>query len=160
MTSKISVRNLLLVAFSILFVSACNNDSNPFVVDYSDAPPLADTTSALSKVTFESGLVSYLIEDGNPESFNVVIRDDIIVYYTTRLVDGEIVASSYVNGSTSPIRVNNVGTQSSISFVGEGFAEGVVGMKEGERRVLVIPESSNTTNQTIVFEIELEAIDY
>ncbi|MEQ9308805.1 MAG: FKBP-type peptidyl-prolyl cis-trans isomerase [Balneolaceae bacterium] len=159
MISKNSARNFLLLICTIAFVSACNNDSNPFVADYSDAPPLPDTTSALSKITFESGLIYYLIEDGNPESFDLVIRDDAYMYYTTRL-DGEIIGSSYVNGSTSPVRVNNVGTQSTINYVGDGFVEGVLGMKEGERRVLVIPEDLNSTTETLVFDVEIETIDY
>ncbi|GAB5409296.1 MAG: hypothetical protein BalsKO_16610 [Balneolaceae bacterium] len=159
MTSTKSVRNLLLVLCTILIVSACNEDSNPFIADYSDAPPLADTTSALSKVTSESGLIYYVIEEGDSESFDLVIRDDVFMYYTTR-IDDEIIASSYVNGSTSAIRVNSVGSQTSIGFVGDGFVEGVLGMKEGERRVLVIPSDLNTTSETIVLDVEVETIDY
>lgn len=151
---------LLLFTLIVLLISACNENSSQFVADYSDAPPLADTTTALSKVTFESGLIYYQVEEGNPESFDVVIRDDIIVYYTTRLENGDTVASSYVNGSTTPVRVNNVGAQLVISFVGEGFVTGVIGMKEGERRVLVIPENLNTAGQTLTLDIELETIDY
>tara|TARA_R110000868_G_scaffold37111_10_gene131543 strand:+ start:30716 stop:31201 length:486 start_codon:yes stop_codon:yes gene_type:complete len=161
MTSKNILIDFLFITFSILFLSACNNNnSNPFVADYSDAPPLPDTSSAISKVTFESGLIYYLIEEGNPESFDVVFRDDIIAYYTTRLEDEEIIGSSYINGSTSPVRVNNVGDQSTINYVGSGFAEGVIGMKEGERRVLVIPSEINSTSETLIFDIDLVTIEY
>ncbi len=160
MTLGKTLKNLLLISLTIVAISACGNDNNPFEVDYSDAPILPDTTNALSKVTLESGLIYYVITEGSPESFDVVIRDDIYVYYTTRTEDEEIIGSSYANGSTAPVRVNNVGSQSAIRFVGSGFASGVIGMKEGERRVLVIPTDLNSISEPIVIDIELETIDY
>lgn len=161
MTIKSALKSLFIILTLALFITACGSDNNTgYSFDYSDAPDLPDTTNALSTVSSTTGLTYYVITEGDPTSFDVVIRDDILVYFTSRLEDGDIFESSYVNGSTSAIRVNTVGTQSAISIVGTGFVEGVIGMKEGERRVLVIPSELNTAGQTVTLDIELESIDY
>ena len=161
MLIKSTIKNLFIILFVVFLISACGgNNTTGIRFDYSDAPPLPDTTSVVSKVTSDSGLIYYVIQEGSPESYDLVIRDDIFAYYTTRLENGDIYSSSFVNGSTSPVRINNIGSQSTISLVGSGFVEGVLGMKEGERRLLVIPSNINTTSQTITLDIELETIDY
>lgn len=162
------IKNLRILAFFIfaaVAVTACNEDSNPFEIDYSDAPPLPDTTAqGVTKVTTESGLIYYVITEGDPESFQVVIRDDVLIYYTGRTEDGEIFESTYGNGSTIPDRFTEIGSyvnSRGTSSKGEGFVEGVLGMFEGERRVLVIPPDLNrTSSTTLVYDIELETIEY
>lgn len=162
MTRNSFFTSLLFLSLVSIMISACGGDDNIFRNDYSDAPELPDTTNVVSKVISDTGLIYYVISEGDTTSFDVAIRDDMFVYYTTRTTDGEIVASSFVNGSTEPDRVNNIGSQSTISFVGDGFVEGVLGMYEGERRVLVIPAELNTTStsETIILDIELETIEY
>lgn len=163
-----SFKNLKILAFIIftaLVVSACNEDSNPFIIDYSDVPPLPDTTAqSVTKVTTDTGLIYYVITEGNPESFEVVIRDDILIYYTGRIDDGTIFESSYGNGSTSPDLFSDIGSYVNgrgTSSKGSGFVEGILGMVEGERRILVIPPDLNTTTSTtLIYDIELETIEY
>ncbi len=165
MNSLKNLKIFSLIILTALVVSACNDDSNPFRIDYSDVPPLPDTTAqGVTKVTTESGLIYYVITEGNPESFEVVIRDDIQIYYTGRRDDGTIFESSYGNGSTSPDRFNNIGSyvnDRGRNSKGEGFVEGILGMLEGERRVMVIPPSLNPTESTVlVYDVELETIEY
>ena len=165
MTFIKKLRILSFLTLSIVAFAACNEDSNPFRIDYSDAPPLPDTTAqGVSKISTGSGLIYYVISEGNPESFEVVIRDDIQIYYTGRTEDGEIFESSYGNGSTSPDRFNDLGSYVSArgtNSKGEGFVEGILGMYEGERRVLVIPpELNRTASSTLIYDIELETIEY
>ena len=123
---------------------------------------MPDTTAALSKVTLDNGLIYYVITEGNPESYDVTIRDDIFIYYTTRRSNDDVVQSSYANGNTAPTRVNNVGTKSTLNFIGDGIIGAVVGMKEGERRVAYIPSGLNTlsSDETLTFDVELESVDY
>ncbi|MBO6523969.1 MAG: FKBP-type peptidyl-prolyl cis-trans isomerase [Balneolaceae bacterium] len=165
MNSFKNLKFFSLILLTGIILSACDDDSNPFRIDYSDVPPLPDTTAQnVTKVTTESGLIYYVITEGNPESFEVVIRDDIQIYYTGRTQDGDIFESSYGNGSTTPDRFNDIGSYANgrgTNSKGEGFVEGILGMLEGERRVLVIPSNLNTTESSIiVYDIELETIEY
>lgn len=152
-------RNLFFVAILSLILIACGDNGNSFENDYSDAPALADTSNALSKVITNSGVIYYVINEGDSSSFNVTIRDNIRIYYTTRRLDGEIIRSSYVNGTTSAVRVTNIGAQTAISFVGDGLVDGVLGMFEGERRVLFIPEDVTTIDEALTVDVELEMVE-
>ncbi|RNC85754.1 MAG: hypothetical protein ED557_02980 [Balneola sp.] len=152
-------QSLFVVAGLSLILIACGGNNNSFENDYSDAPALADTSNALSKVITDSGVIYYVISTGDSTSFEVTIRDNIFIYYTTRTLDGEIIASSYVNGSTSAVSILNIGSQTRISFVGEGLAPGVLGMFEGERRVIFIPEDVSTIDEAITIDVELELVD-
>lgn len=155
-----SLRNLLpfllLIIFTLSF-TACDDD--PFEIDYSDAPPPFDIENA-ERVETESGLVYYVVEEGGG-AFEVQRRDRIRVYYTGRREsNGEIFDSSYRNGSQTPATFN------SLNDVIEGFREGLLGMKEGEKRVLIIPpelgygnsETHRLRNETLRFDVELAEI--
>lgn len=156
-----SLRNLfpllLLLVFTLAF-SACDED--PFEIDYSSAPPPFDIENA-ERVEKESGLVYYIVEEGGG-AFEVERRDRVSVYYTGRREsNGEIFDSSYRNGNPAPTVFN------SLNNLIEGFREGLIGMKEGEKRVLIIPpelgygnsESSSLSDETLRFDIELAAIN-
>lgn len=158
-----SLRNLFPFLFLIIFTisfSACEDD--PFEVDYSNAPPPFDIENA-DRVETESGLVYYVIEEGSG-AFEVQRRDRVSVYYTGRRENnGEIFDSSYKNGSETP-------SGFPLTNVIEGFREGLIGMKEGGKRVLIIPPSLgyedsqagtqgyNLRNDTLRFDIELDEI--
>ncbi len=146
-------------------LSACNEDPILFQNDYSDVPDLPDTTAqGVTKVTTESGLIYYVITEGDSTSFEVVIRDDIDIYYSGRTQAGEVFESSYANGKTTPDRITDLGTyinSRGTSSKGEGFVEGILGMHVGERRVLVISSDLHTRSSgTLVYDIELESIEY
>ncbi len=152
-------RNLFFVIILSLIFIACGDNGTNFVNDYSDAPALADTSNALSKVITNSGVIYYVISTGDSSSFNVTIRDDIRIYYTIRGLDDEILSSSYLNGSTSAVRVTNIGSQSTIGRVGDGLLDGVLGMYEGERRVIFIPEDVATVDEALTVDVELEIVE-
>lgn len=155
-----SLRNLFPFLFLIVFTisfSACDDD--PFEIDYSSAPPPFDIENA-ERVETESGLVYYIVEEGGG-AFEVKLRDQVAVYYTGRREsNGEIFDSSYRNGNPSPTVFN------SLDNLIEGFKEGLIGMKEGGKRVLIIPpelgygdsERSSLKDDTLRFDIELDEI--
>lgn len=162
MNIKFKFKSFLFIVITLFVGTACNDDDGIFRIDYSSVPELPDTTTALSKITLDNGLIYYVITEGNPESYEVTIRDDIYIYYSTRTTDDNIVQSSFANGNTAPTRVNSVGAKASLNYVGEGIIGGVLGMKEGERRVVYIPAGVNslTSDQALIFDVELESIDY
>lgn len=155
-----SLRNLFPFLFLIVFTisfSACDDD--PFEIDYSSAPPPFDIENA-ERVETESGLVYYIVEEGGG-AFEVKLRDQVAVYYTGRREsNGEIFDSSYRNGNPTPTVFN------SLDNLIEGFKEGLIGMKEGGKRVLIIPpelgygssERSSLKDDTLRFDIELAEI--
>lgn len=154
----------ILVAISLfIFVSACGTD--PFFApdDFSTVPE-AFSTEGATLIEKESGLVIYVLEEGFSE-FTLTSRDDALIYYTGRKTNGEIFDSSYKNGITDPTAFRSLSRNSLTSTV-PGFYEGVLGMKEGGKRVLVIPPSlgygndpnSELQNDTLVFDIELSRI--
>lgn len=153
-------KSLLLFAsvFSLLFLNACGGE-DPFQVDYSAAPepfPIVDST----KVETESGLTYYVVEEGSGDT--VTRRSTVFVFYTGRTLDGNIFDSSYRNGAITPATFNDLGG------LIQGFREGLIGMKEGEKRVLIIPpdlaygssETHTLRNDTLRFDIELDEIAY
>ncbi|HET8864757.1 MAG TPA: FKBP-type peptidyl-prolyl cis-trans isomerase [Gracilimonas sp.] len=158
MTLLKNIFSVFILFLLTVSISSCD-ESNPFEVDYSDAPEPFDIENT-TMVESESGLVYYIVEEGSG-AFEVEIRDAVRVYYTGRKVDtGEIFDSSYRNGNQSPTTFN------SLDNLIEGFREGLIGMKEGEKRVLIIPPdlgygdspNSSLRNDTLRFDVELAAI--
>ncbi|MDR9419317.1 FKBP-type peptidyl-prolyl cis-trans isomerase [Gracilimonas sp.] len=147
-----------LLLFSSLLLSSCDED-NPFEVDYSSAPDPFDIENA-ERVETETGLTYYIIEEGTG-AFEVERRDAVQVFYTGRILEtGEIFDSSYRNGNPSPT------TFSSLDNLIDGFMEGLIGMKESGKRVLIIPPeigygdnpNSSLSDDTLRFDIELDTI--
>ncbi len=153
------IKAFTLVTTFFFFAISCGDGSNPYYVedDFSTVPDPYEITG-ITPDTSDSGLITYSLENGNGP-FSVQIIDDVLVYYTGRTTDGEIFDSSFKNGSTSS-------TQLAVTDVIEGFKEGLLGMKEGEKKVLVIPPSlaygnstgSSLQNDTLIFDIELDLI--
>ena len=156
-----SLSKLLFIGL-IVVLASCDDD-NPFVVDFSTVPPPFEIGNA-PLVTTPSGLGYHVIREGSGP-FEVTRRDNIRVFFTGRLTNGEVFDSSYRNGSTTPSTFSNLGT------LIDGFREGLIGMRVGEQRVLIIPpslaygnitERSNPNfrfrNDTLIFDIELDSI--
>lgn len=158
---------------TLFLLQSCGKD--PIGPDFSLAPPPFDTTNAISKTTSSDGLVIYKIQEGYG-AFDVVSRDQVRIRFTGRTADGKIFDSSFSNGFTSPRTFQNLtpvpinGQFGQISPLIEGFRKGIIGMKEGEKRTVVIPpalgygESRSGTNgfnlkdDTLIFDIELVSI--
>lgn len=127
----------------ITFLAACGGGSEP--------GPL---------ITTASGLQYQVLEEGKGDT--VKARDTVWVHYTLWLEDGTVVDSSLeaFGGRGEPFQ-----TQIGVGAVIAGWDEGIVGMKVGERRKLIIPPelaygergagSSVPPNATLVFETEL-----
>ncbi|MEX0894827.1 MAG: FKBP-type peptidyl-prolyl cis-trans isomerase [Balneolaceae bacterium] len=153
----------LLFAFSVfLFLYAgCDDSTGPRFVepDYSTVPEMADTSNA-EKVELDDGLTYYVIEEGGGQA-KVVSRDAITMYVTLRRSNGEVLSSTYANSRTTP-QSETVDRYTDA----KGFKLGVLGMKEGEHRIIVIPPSLGFTgttnaevrNDTITYEVELVRI--
>ena len=144
----------IFIVISFLLIN-CRND--PFETDYSTVPE-PFSVEGVTPDTSQTGLITYKLKEGNGP-FEVTIRDRVLMYYTGRKTNGDIFDSSYINRSTDPSNL-------SVDGVVEGFRQGILGMKEGEKRVLIIPpplaygenEGHSLQNDTLVFDLELETI--
>lgn len=146
----------------IIGLVACGK--NPYAPDYSTVPAPYDTVGAARTKTSD-GLVYYDIEKGYGP-FQVVANDQVTIEYTGRKkINGKIFDSTYQKGG-SPYTVYVAGVNSSGGFtLVRGFREGLVGMKVGGERTLVIPPAlgyggttSTLAKDTLVFDIKLDAI--
>jgi peptidylprolyl isomerase len=131
------------------------------VVDITTPPPppppdVFPDLATLKLVTSESGLRwADLAAGGGPE---IQAGSDTLMHYTGWLEDGTKFDSSKDRGDTFPVR--GVGRASVI----KGWNEGLIGMKEGGKRVLVIPPDLGygaagaggaiPPNATLVFAVE------
>jgi hypothetical protein len=117
----------------LISLNACD-DSDPFtfVDDFSMVPEPYDTLGVERQVR-SNGLIIYTQDPGSGD-FSITERDRVFLYYTMRLSDGKIIQSTYANGRVLP---NEFLMGNTI----RGFREGLVGLKEGGKRTLVIPPS-------------------
>ncbi len=167
------LRNILFVLASLLFIHSCGQD--PTGPDFSGAPAPFDTTTAVSDTTTPDGLTIYTIREGYG-AFEVISRDQVKVKYTGRTEDGTIFDSTYRDGFTNartlqnltPVPINTGFSQ--VSPLIDGFRRGIIGMRPGEKRTIVVPPSlgygdaKEGTNgfdlkdKTLIFDIELVEI--
>lgn len=145
-----------LFALILLFTISCAGDNNFLFQDDFTTVPDPFSTAGITPVTTESGLVIYTLKVGN--NIEAGRRDVVRVFYTGRKTNGEVFDSSFKNAQTSS-------TQFNVANLVDGFTEGLIGMKEGGKKVLVIPPklayegtSNVLRNDTLVFDIELETI--
>tara|TARA_R110002096_G_scaffold87831_2_gene201435 strand:+ start:6682 stop:7164 length:483 start_codon:yes stop_codon:yes gene_type:complete len=153
------VKAFTLVSTFFLFAISCGDGTSPYFVedDFSTVPDPYSTVG-ITPDTSDSGLITYKLASGSGP-FTVNIIDDVLVYYTGRKTNGDVFDSSFKNGSTSS-------TQLTVTGVIEGFKEGLLGMKEGDKKILVIPPSlgygnssgSTLQNDTLIFDIQLDLI--
>ncbi len=167
MSSNIIRTSLLVSLFISLFLVSCKED-NRFRIDFSDVPPPFSISNPVSVDTTDSGLIIYVLEEGSG-SVEVNPRDHIRFYFTKRFYDDkdEILSSSYANGVTKPNTeaVTTAGNPRD-AIREKQFREGVIGMKEGEKRVLLLtpPILSYNGNlfsysqDTIWVDVEIEEI--
>lgn len=132
---------LLLVASSLYIFG---------IIDF----PQGTETNSMGK-TAEEKLVIEDIEEGTGEA--VEAGDEVVIHYSGTLTDGTKFDSSYDRGE--PFQ-----TQIGTGQVIEGWDKGVVGMKAGGKRKLIIPPSMAygdsdipgiPPGSTLVFEVEL-----
>ena len=158
---------LLIIPAGLLIQSCDDNSTGP---DFSAAPEPYDRTAAVRDSSLGEGLEIFVIQDGEGP-YEVTPNDQIQVRYTGRTADGEIFDTTYRPSSTtdnSRILSNlTPGPKSNQSPLIEGFRKGLVGMEEGEKRIIEIPPSLgysdstpgtngfNLRNDTLIFDVEL-----
>lgn len=152
---------LIATVFITLFFLSC--DDNTRRIDYSMVPEPFSISGA-ERIETESGLAYYVVQEGTGQ-LEVNPRDQIDIFYTKRVRDNldKIISSSYANGVTQPVSANL--TNSRI-IAEEGFREGVLGMREGEIRVLILPPElaygnnprSPYVSDSIWIDVELDEI--
>ncbi len=174
-TAKLLIR-FSIIPIMLVFLHSCGDSSTG--PNFDNVPPPFDTTAAVSDSTTEDGLKIYVMEEGEGE-FEVVSRDQVVVFITGRTTDGEIFDSSYLNEATGFQRTLSNLTPVTVTYGGrqfppliEGVRRGVIGMKEGEARTLVIPPelgygstedgptNSRLADETLIFDIEVVRIVY
>lgn len=171
---------LALLVCSIFLIQACddNNNNSPSEPDYSNVPDPYDLSTADTTFTKEGDVEIYVIEKGecpggNEEFCTVTSRDQISIKYTGRIHDdGTIFESTFANDNDEPAVITNL-TQNSTSQQSaqiEGFRRGLLGMKEGEKRVIIVPPSLGYTDnrpgvnnmdlrdETLRYDVELIGI--
>lgn len=176
---KYSVLKVLLPLTLIFFAGISCDTTDPFSLpdpDFSTVPEPFDYSSAEAE-EIEEGITVYVLEEGSGQ-FSVDARDQISVHVTLRTMDGEIIYSTYNDGRTDPVAVTvgNIALnpnvfQYSISLAyTEGFKKGLLGMKQGEKRtVIVSPEkgfgdlpegavNSQHRDQTLQYDIRVSQI--
>ena len=162
---KSSILVTLFVSF--LFVS-CDTNNNSRRIDYSDVPDPFSIADPVSVDTTDSGLIIYVIEEGSGD-LEVTPLDEVSFYYTKRYKNDldRIIGSSYANSITTPTTQVVTTSGNPRDAIREAqFREGVLGMKEGEKRVLILtpPVIGYTgatytySSDTVWVDIELEDI--
>jgi hypothetical protein len=115
----------------LISVNACDtSDPFSFVDDFSMVPEPYDTVGVEREIR-NNGLIIYTQNPGTG-NFAITERDRVFLFYTMRKSDGTIIQSTYANGRVMP---NEFVMGNTI----RGFREGLVGLKEGGMRTLVIP---------------------
>lgn len=152
--SKLPFLLFLLLISSALLIQGCSDDNNrPTGPDYSFVPDAYNLSEADTTYTKEGEVEIYIIEEGicpgGIEKYCTVQPvDQISVKYTGRIFDGgtgegEIFESTYADSNTTSAIITNLtpnSTQQQTAQI-EGFRRGLLGMKEGEKRVIIVPPS-------------------
>lgn len=154
---------LFIIVLITGFFLSCEDNTRR--IDYSTVPE-AYSISGVERIETESGLAYHVIEEGSGQ-LEVNPRDQIDIYYTKRVRNNlkKIISSSFANGVTQPVSSAVTGSR---IIAEEGFREGVLGMKEGEIRVLIVPPSlaygsnprSPYVSDSIWIEVQIDEIVY
>jgi hypothetical protein len=178
---KISPILLLSATLFVSLLLGCSTDSGFRIQEptYDSVPEPFELGDAEEEPVVD-GITKYVVEEGQGVD-QVVIRDQIAIFITLRTMDGEIIFSSYQNDNQNPIQTSVQGiltprppnTVRNFSFERartDGLRKGIIGMKEGEKRVLIVPPeqgfepiNSGSINdpyreETLRYDVELDFI--
>lgn len=148
---KTSFSSFAILLTAIFFLHACGDDGNgPTGPDFSTVPEPYDLSKADTSYVKEGGVEIYVIEEGYGQ-FEVVSRDQIFVKYTGRVLNEHVFESTYADrnensdsgliANLTPVPKPRNGPGGPISPQVEGFRRGLLGMVEGEKRVIIVPPS-------------------
>jgi FKBP-type peptidyl-prolyl cis-trans isomerase len=146
--AKSSLFQVVVILSTLLFLQSCGDDNSPTNTDpdFSTVPD-AYNLSENDTTYVKDGVEIYVIEKGYSE-FEVLPRDQIFLKYTGRIFDdgsgkGQIFESTYAGGNEEDALITNlrpIATSQQAPQI-EGFRRGLLGMKEGEKRVIIVPPS-------------------
>jgi hypothetical protein len=159
-----------------IFVS-CGTEDNFFPPPDLSTVPEPYSIDNLEPFIPEEGVEVYVHEEGTGP-FYVTNRDELLVFLTLRTDEGEIIYSTFANGSESPLTVQmrnagqfqNVFQYSILRAYTPGLKTGLMGMREGEKRTLVVsPEkgfgtvSAGNSNavyreNTLIYDVRVSSI--
>lgn len=168
---------------TLTILSGCTTDSGFTIEEPTfDSVPAPFNISQAEEEPVVDGVTKYTVEEGRGED-QVVIRDQIAMYLTLRTMDGTIIYSSYQNDSTDPVQssIQNILTPQPPTVVRfgnfsfdrartDGLRKGLIGMREGEKRVIIVPPDqgfesigSGSVNDeyredTLRYDVELDFI--
>lgn len=161
----------LLVGLFALLLAGCADTTNPYFrpPDLTTVPALPDTTE-LELIHNQKDLQVYRVQEGSGE-WTVQGRtgEGMNAFVTMRINDEEttILQSTYADGRTVPEQVNT-----SDLIDPRGLLEGVIGMKQGERRIIVVGPTMGFADadrssqfymyrdETFVYDFEVTRIHY
>lgn len=154
--TKFSLLQLVIFLSAILLLQGCGDDPlrNNRELDFSTVPDPFDISKADTSYTKE-GVEIHIIEEGSSpcegddghNPCEVIPRDQISLFLTGRTSEGEIFRSTYANGNVRAAVIRNLKpvtqiiNNQSVDPQIEGLRRGLLGMEEGEKRVIMVPDS-------------------
>lgn len=174
-----SISLLLVLPLLVFIIYGCSTDSGRSIQEptFENVEEKMLSIEGIEPEPVQDGIVKYIVEEGTGE-FQVVNRDNVMLFITVTTQDeGTFIYSTYQNNSTSPVGINVAGvhpydrpTFNVQRAYSNGLRKGLIGMKEGEKRVLIVPPSEGFENipggtfneayrnDTLRYDIELEEI--
>ncbi|MFU8813148.1 MAG: FKBP-type peptidyl-prolyl cis-trans isomerase [Balneolaceae bacterium] len=139
---------ILSVLFISLFMFAGCDSTRTFQPPDTSTVPGPFDISGLEPQIITGDVQVYTVDEGEGVD-EVTIRDIVDIFVTLRSENGEIIFSTYSNGSTFPssIEVASITATFVLSFdirlsYSEGLRNGIIGMKRNERRTLIVPPAA------------------
>lgn len=174
-----SVSLLFVLPLLVFITFGCSTDSGSTIQEptFDNVEDEMLSIEGIESEPVEDGIVKYVVEEGTGE-FQVVNRDNVMLFITVTTQDeGTFIYSTYQNNNTSPVGISVAGvhpydqpTFNVQRAYSNGLRKGLIGMKEGEERVLIVPPSEGFENipggtlneayrnNTLRYDIELEEI--
>ena len=142
-----------------------------------DTVPPAQSIQGMTAVQIEPGVEAYIHDEGYGDFF-VTTRDNVQAYVTLRTDEGKIIYSSFANNRQDPSIIamrfageiqNDFNFNVSLAY-SPGFKAGLLGMKLGESRTLVVsPEkgfgsappgfgNAQYSENTLFYEVRISRI--
>lgn len=176
MHKSLFTATVVITILFLVFVS-CGTDDNFFPPPDFSTVPAPYNTEGVEPITPEDGVEVYILEEGTGP-FYLTNRDQATVFMTLRTDEGDIIFSSFANASQSPLNINmrdagrfqNVFQYSILLTYTPGLKVGLLGMREGEQRTIVVAPkmgygnvSSGSPNSvyrenTLYYDIRLSSI--
>jgi hypothetical protein len=169
---------LVIITFSLLW-TACDTE-DPFRIPPPDLTTVPEPFNLQNIEPAEviPGVQIYVHEEGFGP-FYVTARDEVWIYKTLRTDEGDIIYSTFSDSRVEPIPISmgiagsyqNVFNFTILLGYNPGFKAGMLGMREGEKRTIVVkPEQgfanvpSNSLNaayrnNTLIYDIRVSRIE-